>query len=383
MPGAAAAPETGMPGLRFAIVGGGVAGGTAAYLLARRGHRVTVYDMSRGYVKPCGEVVPAWLVEHATRLGLPKPPTLGTISTYVFYVRGGGVRRLVFNEPVWASIDKKRWVEELRAAAPLRVSPVRSLEDLLNHYDVVVDARGPFASRGHRIVVWRAYAEPPGNYGGEAIVVLEPGRLGFAWLFPHGDKVNLGGGFLGDPRPKERSVKLLGEALQALGLGGLRGSWGDSYSLVTAFPRIDLGSPRAPRVGEAAGLIMSLGGEGIRPAMLSAAALARAYSTGDNITAAWRRYAKLVSGLATESKINSFMLMLAAAAPSAATEALMKAGLGFYRAWLSGHLGIRAAIEPLASIYVGKHAPEEREGLDASNGRGQRERGNPGHESRA
>jgi len=326
--------------LRVAVVGAGVSGSAAAALLSRAGLTVKLLDMSPRYVKPCGEVVPAETLGHAERCGLPRPPLVEPISSFVFVdASRSTVRRFDFGYPVWYSIDKGGWVEALQAqAGGVEARPVRSPERLAREakLDLVVDARGPFGGRGVRIPVWRAYTRNTGLDA--AVLVFHGSRLGFAWAFPHGDSLNIGAGFLGVREPRSLGLRLLHRAFQLLSLkppdDGLRGA----YSLVTVLPSLDLGSPRLPRVGEAAGLIYAPGGEGIRPALLSGCALAQAYTREEDVERAFRRYLGAVQPLVDEVRVARLALLAAAPAAGLVPRLLESASPRYVEAWLSGRI---------------------------------------------
>ena len=327
--------------MRAAIVGAGVAGSITALLLRREGFEVDVYDMSAGYVKPCGEVAPTSLLEALDSHGIPAPRVLGWIDGFTFIV-GGRIIRYRFGDPVWFSMDKHGWVDRLRGlVGGARRKAIRDTSDLLGRYEIVVDARGPFSSRGLRIPVWRAYQDNPGIE--DAVFVFDRSLAGFAWAFPHGDSLNIGGGFIGVDKPRGRSVELLRQASKLLGLGealgeGLRA---ESHSLITILPRVDLGSPRAPRVGEAAGFIYAPGGEGIRPAALSAIALAEAYGrAGGNAERGYEEYWRLTRRLRVEVKTAKLMLIAALSLASKVDpyKVFARAPGWMVREWLSGRL---------------------------------------------
>ncbi len=326
--------------MRAAVVGAGVSGSAAAALLSRAGFTVELLDMSPRYVKPCGEVVPAETLSHAERCRLPRPPLVESIASFVFVdASGSAVRRFDFGYPVWYSIDKGGWVEALRAqAGGVETRTVRSPERLAREakLDLVVDARGPFGGRGVRIPVWRAYTRNPGLDA--AVFVFHGSRLGFAWAFPHGDSINIGAGFLGVNEPRSLGFKLLRRAFQLLGLQPPEGDVKGAYSLVTVLPSLDLGRPRLPRVGEAAGFIYAPGGEGIRPALLSGCALAEAYAEEENVEEAFKRYREAVRPLTVEVRAARLALLAAAPAAGLVPRLLGSASPRYVEEWLSGRI---------------------------------------------
>ena len=286
------------------ILGAGVAGSVLAYLLSEQGVGVRVYDMWERYVKPCGEAIPLWLLDVIEKHGLPRPRILNTIKRYVIVDSNGKIIRDVeFKEPLWAIIDKSEWINKLRDRVDIIVTPVR----VYPRRGVVVDARGPFSSRGGKIVVWRAYGVTKNLADDEAYIVIDWSRgVGLAWVFPHGDKANFGGGFAGISEPRAYSVKLLSKA----GLITAMKTVDEAYSIITIPPHIALGYSNVVRVGEAAGLVMSLGGEGIRPAVLSAVALASSIKQENKVTVDVELYKRHVSRLVREAKLHARILRI-------------------------------------------------------------------------
>lgn len=317
----------------FVVVGGGVAGSVFSWLMGRRGFSVRVYDMGGRYFKPCGEVVPAGLLNFLEERGIPQPSVLNRIRVFEFIVEG---RSLVyeFDYPVWVSIEKAEWVERLReeSGAGLHVGAVEPCRVRSEAGRLVVDARGPFASRGRRIVVWRAYARRPFPGSERVVVVLSFDPLGLAWVFPHGDEANIGGGFVGVADPREPSLGLLRTA--GLEPGGLRG---EAYSLVTLWPRVRrVTCSRVLTVGEAAGFVQSLGGEGIRPAVLSAVAAADAASEAEEFWDIVSIYEAMTARLGAEARLSAVLL---SAAPIAWRMVVGGEAAPFVEAWLRGELG--------------------------------------------
>ncbi len=325
---------------RVVIVGAGVAGSILGYILLRRGFTVEVYDIVKSYSKPCGESTPSWLVDRvlASR-GLPKPKLLSTIETFVLLDhKGGEIRRCECGRPVWYIIDKAEWVNSLRENVGVRVRGVRSLEGACGGSCVVVDARGPFSSHGVKVVVWRAYTRNLLGLKNEAILVLDwrPGA-GVVWLFPYGGRLlNLGGGFIGVRQPRQYVLSLLEE------LYGFKQDdiISESYSMVTVKPIVRLReAPCVFRVGEAAGFVMALGGEGIRPAVLSAVSLADALEAGNGCVDVFERYRTAVKKLRREVMLQRRLLTLAEVlGVNLAYKLLRRASDQLLLNWFSGRL---------------------------------------------
>jgi len=331
--------------VRVAIVGAGVAGSTLCSLLSRLDYKLAVYDITEKYVKPCGEVFPAKTAGIISENKIPKPEILNEINSFQFYVdkRGGIelVKSFYGRKVVWYSIDKSTWVDGLRGSCDkLSTKPINKPGRLYSDgYNLVIDARGPFSSKGTKIVVWRGYVN---QYEDSAIFVFRSGALGFVWAFPHGDMINVGGGFVGVSDPRKYTINTLERILKNRNIS-IRD---EKYSIITVSPKVELLRDRVVNVGEAAGLIMSLGGEGIRPAVVSAIKLfenvEKALSivgSGGSFEEAFWGYARSLGGLIREVKTHNTLYRLASFWGGRFIERLLR-GMSdsFAEEWLGGNL---------------------------------------------
>ncbi len=276
---------------RIVVLGAGVAGSAFAALAAYRGFRVSVYEARNRYLKPCGEAIHVSL-----RPRFVAPRIRARIRKYAFYVDGELFAELVFDEPRWLIINKSSLVDEMRSVAEsygariyYGVKGPRVLEG------VMVDARGGFLEDGRRrVLVNRAIVEGV-NVDPERVELwFDSRRVGFYWVFPYssrGDTANVGAGFLGEMHP-HRFVASFVSRHPSLG-----GRIVDSKTSVITMEGGSLYSDGAFRIGEAAGLVNPATGEGIRPAILSAEALADALVEGGGKRVVLRRYARRVSWL--------------------------------------------------------------------------------------
>jgi len=252
---------------RATVIGLGPAG--SAFLRAYKD--ASGVDISRRYFKACGEAVPVETPLVDPRFVVDK------VKVFRFYHWTSQVGEVAYAKPRWYIVDKERWVEALR---PREVQAEKG--------DVVVKAGGPYQSRGVKITVVRAYVA--GAKADEETVhfIFPREATGFYWVFPHGGVLNVGGGFLGveNPVPLVRQFveKWLGEG-RVLDVRG---------APLTVKPDIVLNDGEGFRIGEAAGLVYPLTGEGIRPGILSALALAEALSTKKPLEEYKRRVKKIV-----------------------------------------------------------------------------------------
>ena len=314
------------------VVGAGPAGSTAALVLARGGARVALVDKATfGRDKACGDLVGPRGLATLASLGLSPPagrkvgemvvvgPTgrrvlLPARAGRTYPDHGVAVTRLLFDA----------WLRDAALAAGVRavtgrVAGIRhdgvELDDGRRiGADVIVGADG--ATSGIAVaaglidpaaVLWgfaqRAYVAQDVD---RPIIALwdDPpgcGFPGYGWLFP-GDagiaNVGLGLGLRADRSRASRAVTRFDafcDHLRRLGLltasvdGRRLGGW-LKMGIVGTVPA----RGRVFLVGDAAGLVNPLQGEGIAPAMTSAAAAATAILAGPGTAA--DRYCTYLSG---------------------------------------------------------------------------------------
>lgn len=260
--------------LRLVVLGGGVAGSYLALLASRTGMSVDVFEARGRYAKPCGEVVAAGIADK-----IPGDLVKTVIRRYLFYVDGMQAEEVVLDKPGWLVVDKPGLIHRLLSGAEeqgARITRKAVLEPprLDRREGVVVDARGPYSDIPRRtIMLARAVVRNTGLDPETVELWFDTRRTGFYWVFPHNSEgdANVGAGFIGEHHPHI----LLHRFIEAHGLL----SHGEIVDMRAAPLTIDGGSlykDGVVAVGEAAGLVNPLTGEGIRPAMLSAEALAEA-----------------------------------------------------------------------------------------------------------
>ncbi len=328
------------PDVDVVVVGAGPAGSTAALTLARGGARVALVDKAVfPRDKACGDLVGPRALALLASLGLT-PPAGREVGEMV--VVGPTGRRVVL--PARAgrtypghglAITRRRFDDWLRGAAvaagaePVggRVATVISeggvvLDDGRRlRADIVIGADGATSGVGTaaglvdpRAVLWgfasRAYVTQPVE---RPVIALwdeerHRGFPGYGWIFPgEGEDANigLGIGLQGNRADASRVVHqfdaftdhlrrcgLLHAAVEGPRLGG----WLKMGMVGTVAAR-----GRILLVGDAAGLVNPLQGEGIAPAMTSAAAAADAVLAGAG-TAAPRYRAALATGPARHAR---------------------------------------------------------------------------------
>lgn len=292
------------------VVGGGPAGSTAARCLAQAGASVLLLDRARfPRDKPCGG---AMSVRAASCQEMDLSPLVErTVTGVRFCLRLGPAFERRYEEPLTYMTQRCRLDAYLvegatRAGATFRDGePVRGLEVALNggragggsgsslaRAVIVRAGEGSFAARavigadGANGVVGRAVGLRPqteeaialeGNVpcpdgvpeAWEELVGLDLGGLagGYGWVFPKGDHLNVGVGawkYAGFTLRPKLAALCRRYGFDAEGLEGLRG-----HPLPVRVPGSEIARGPVALVGDAAGLVDPLSGEGMRMAFLS------------------------------------------------------------------------------------------------------------------
>ena len=316
--------------MRVVVLGGGVAGASLALSLLEfyPGAEVEVVE-PRGYRYPCGEAVPY----SAFELGGDGGPVVEVLRKHVMrrirgfrmcVSRGGRDEEKVdcvgvdYGYDVGAIIDKYAFVEDLRRRAERRgarfirgrarstvrdcvfVDATRSIgvgwQVCGGRMYTIVDARGPFSESPEyeKLAVVRGFARgravtPMGDEIGrdEIYFYFDAGFMGYYWVFPAAREPydwNVGIGMTSEDLARLSTAKYswggskptlhtLNHRLSRIhGLERVEGEQGKKIKV--ARPSRAAVDGRIVRIGEAGGFIVPYTGEGIRPAIESAIALA-------------------------------------------------------------------------------------------------------------
>ncbi|MEB2836157.1 MAG: NAD(P)/FAD-dependent oxidoreductase [Desulfurococcales archaeon] len=328
-----------------AVVGLGPAGATLAFEAARRGLEVSGFDVSRRYTKACGNATPA--EGEAALYAEYFDAVKCEVNNFSILVEGREAAGLSSRRPLWVIMDKESVVAGLREAAEAEGAVLAYSPSEAPGGRVVIDARGPYAA-GDYILLYRIIAKAPGWEGGTALIDFRVSEGGLYWVFPdsHG-VVNAGAGFIRPHRPVE-----LRDAIKAY-LERLLGP----YEVLDerAAPLAVLRPPRLYGkqriyIGEAAGLVNALSGEGIRQAVASALRLAEALHSCDvHPECSKKRYRTYTRSLEMEASLSKFLLRaVLRAGKRRSSEALEALSTGFWRDFLRGRLARALLRVPLA-----------------------------------
>jgi geranylgeranyl reductase family protein len=271
------------------VVGAGPAGSTAAFRLARAGARVLLIDKARfPRDKPCG----GGLTVRALRL-LPFSVAPVVEEEVDVFELGLGYRRRFerrTRKPLVVMTQRRRLdaflVEqaqeagaELRESARVSFSPLtvggepieataligadgvngataKALGLDGHHHEVALEANVPYGPA------------PRSRYARRAVIEFGVVPGGYGWVFPKGDHVNVGvGGWLHEgPRLRAHLARLCRQhRIPEDAISDVRG-----YRLPLRRPGSPAASGRVALVGDAAGLVDPVSGDGIYEAFLSA-----------------------------------------------------------------------------------------------------------------
>ncbi|MEM4428608.1 MAG: NAD(P)/FAD-dependent oxidoreductase [Acidilobaceae archaeon] len=259
---------------RFYIIGGGPGGVGAAYAISKAGFKPVIIEVhDRLAVKPCGRGVP---VTSDIPFVIPKSIVLNKISYVKLYVD----RLKLFKAGGWLNgfiIDKREFLEhilsETRADIYYRARYNHKSGVARLGGETIDVRRGIFSGgfpyyEGERIpVVQYILGGSLGDVEMDTIeIYFDTEILGYYYVFPHGDNVEVGVGgfrdhntlwklldkFISEDSRLKNSIVVEREAA-VVSIGGLK--LGYINGLV--------------KVGEAAGYVLPLTGEGIRPSIIS------------------------------------------------------------------------------------------------------------------
>jgi len=305
---------------RIAIVGASVAGSYFAYLMARNGAEVDLFDPRAPWSKPCGGGITAKAIDTFPLLA-PLEEEADPVLRFRLIAPSGGTVEMESDRPLWLvpRLALNRFLLEQAVAAGARHRPERvtaverdgggwRLESETGGeggYTHLVGADGavsmvrrsldrPFA-RDALILALDHHLDGPGLDPHVAIAFLGRG-MGYIWAFVGDRYASLG---IGAPAATHRRAELEGALRRFLDLHypGLVAAGAEAVRWVIPLHRRGLlddyriQGERWSLLGDAAGLADPLTGEGIYHAMRSARLLAEAFllDQPESYTAAVRR----------------------------------------------------------------------------------------------
>jgi geranylgeranyl reductase family protein len=274
------------------VVGAGPAGSTAAYRLAREGARVLLLDKARfPREKPCGGAIstraarelpfdPQPVVEHVVdRMELSyrggRPFVRGRHRRLAYMTQRRRLDHFLIEQAMDAGADFRdgatvteisergarvdgQWIEsDLLIGADGANGPTAGALDLADKRIYGVALEGNLPHHLTDAARWRS------------TVVIELGTIpgGYCWIFPKGDHINIGVGGWENTGPRLR--KHLEEFCKRRGFDYAKLQDTRGYRLPARRPNASLARGRALLIGDAAGLVDPLWGDGIYAALVS------------------------------------------------------------------------------------------------------------------
>ena len=268
-----------------AILGGGPAGSTAAFRLATAGARVLLIDKARfPRDKPCGGGVTG----RAERL-LPfsiEPVVEDVVDRLECGLRYRHRFTRRARAPLAYMTQRKRLDHFLlrkaaEAGAEVRVGETADAREL--DAQIVIGADGCNGSSAKQLgladgvvhgVALEGNYPYEGRYAGAMVLEIAVIRGGYGWIFAKGDHINVGVGGNGEEGPKLRTE--LQRMCEAYGIDPAAARDTRGYRLPMRLTATRIARGRTAVIGDAAGLVDPLSGDGMYEAFLSAQLVAEA-----------------------------------------------------------------------------------------------------------
>jgi geranylgeranyl reductase family protein len=279
-----------MSAFDVAIVGGGPAGSTAAYRLARAGKRVLLVDKARfPRDKPCGGGV---TLRAARLLPFSLEPVTEDVVTRVDVGFGYNSRfRREAKGPVVYMTQRKRLDHFLLeqaadAGAEIREETTIDARELDAEYVIGADGCNGAAAKQlglgggivHGVALEANYPYD-GRFAGSMTLEMASLPGGYGWVFAKGDHVNVGVG--GDAVAGPRLRDELRRMCEAYGVDPDAGRDTRGYRLPMRTSATRLAGDRTAVIGDAAGLVDPFSGDGMYEAFLSAQLVTEAILADD------------------------------------------------------------------------------------------------------
>ncbi len=274
------------------VVGGGPAGSTTAYRLAEQGASVLLADRARfPRDKPCGggltlravrqcpvdptPVVEEWIDKVELRFRYRRAVVHRTSEPVVWMTQRRRLDAFLLDSARERGVEVREGAKvEVEPGNTVVISGERLTADALIGADGANGVTAKAVGLGNGIVYGVAFEGnvkypilPQARYAGRLVLELADIPGGYAWVFPKGDHANVGVGGWESEGPKLREH--LRRACEAHGLepGDLKELRG--HRLPLRRPGTRIGGERALLVGDAAGLIDPVSGDGMYECFVS------------------------------------------------------------------------------------------------------------------
>ncbi|MGC8752648.1 MAG: hypothetical protein ACP5RO_03810 [Fervidicoccaceae archaeon] len=270
-----------------------------------------LYDGECPYKKPCGEA----LLNQDMKIYDIDPPIIKEVKDFYISIEGNVIAERHYSTPIWFIIDKEEWIslmrrEVIRLGGKMKCARLRPFTE--NGF-LTIDARGPFTEeKKRRIPIARAILEGEIPYEG-VLLDFDPKNVGFYWIFPSkGKKFNAGYGSLLSRKPRDSLLEYLQKIVNKPSVEEI------STSIITLeYPSPD-NRGGIFKIGEAAGTVFPLTGEGIRPSVYHSKEFAKKLSEGLSIEEAYLRSFRMgrMGEIERQMRSQSRILSLLSKAPN-------------------------------------------------------------------
>lgn len=262
------------------ILGGGPAGSTCAYYLAKNGFDVNLYEKSPNKRKPCGGGL-SWRIfdqfpEIINNIKIPLRPVKKVRIIYK-----DKPRIIKFDRPIGFISDRLIFDRQLRTLAKKHGCHVTKKMAHIDDFEngIIIDARGFYPCERRGLLITSICKLKNTEF---TLAYYEKfNRVGYFWIFPMSDKL----ASIGVGEADQRFFKLLPSAFEwwvdkLNAKAKERRIWQESLEINPNIFEI-MNNKLVIKIGERAGLVDPLTGEGIYYAMKSGKLLADSIITGD------------------------------------------------------------------------------------------------------
>ena len=285
------------------IIGGGPAGATAAFFLGRAGRKVLVLEKeTMPRYKPCGGAVSAHVLE---QFPFSFEQVIQTRVDVVSYVYGGKMVTVPLKDSSLCMVMRNDFDSFLLSHAQVeirqgaKIGTVKETDEKVTvetmggerfeaDYLIGADGANSFTARAlglrqHKIMAGgiEIEASAPENilrrFAHKLLLVFGEVGFGYVWIFPKADHLSIGIGGL-HPRPGELQ-SAMERVMRQFGIQ-IEGQVRHGHPIPIYTHSEQLGTARSLLVGDAAGLVDPVTGEGIRFAIRSGRMAAKAIMAG-------------------------------------------------------------------------------------------------------
>ncbi len=285
------------------IAGGGPAGASAAFFLGEAGRKVLVLEKeSMPRYKPCGGAVSSRVLE---QFPFSFEGVIRNRVKAISYAFGGKLVTIPVEDASLCMVMRSEFDTYLLSQVKAEIRPgtqVRSVEEMDNAVAIAtgegerIEAEYLVAADGANSITARALGlrrkktlagaiemeafvpdETLKRYESNPLLIFGGMEVGYLWIFPKADHLSIGVGGL-HPKPGELQAALEIN-MKKFGIS-IQGQAQHGHPIPIYYEREALGTSRCLLVGDAAGLVDPVTGEGIRFAIKSGRLAAEAILAG-------------------------------------------------------------------------------------------------------